>query len=249
MARGPFFTHRPNGFGGNFLGGDVRETLQREMNRVFDEIWRNLPAGENEPSAPTTGASTSSASASSTASAGSSRSRSLSLDVSETATEVRVRADLPGVAEDDVDVTLDDDRLTIRAERHVERATESETAHTSERSVGVLERTVTLPAAVDPEQVEAAFDRGVLTVTLRKPKASERGRKIPVRSASGGASVAGAAGSVAGTGATPPTSSGEAFMQGDGAMGASPSTGAGAEPATDVENAAEPGGAIHGYNE
>jgi HSP20 family protein len=129
MPRGPFFTHRPGGFGAGFFSGDVRETLQREMNRVFDEVWRNLPGDdESRPSG-----------------AASAAPRSFSVDVSETADEVRVRADLPGVAEQDVEVTLDDDRLTIRAERRSGRQSAGERSHVSECSVGRFERTVRVP--------------------------------------------------------------------------------------------------------
>jgi HSP20 family protein len=232
MARGPFFSNRPIGGGSSIFGVDPLATVQREVNRVFDEVWRNLPGGEERASGV----------------------RSFSIDLSETPTQIRVRAELPGVAEPDVDVTLDDDRLTIHAERRTEARREGETAHAAEIAPCVYQRTIRLPAAVDPDEVDARFDRGVLVVTLDKPRAPERGRKIPVRAGarSTGATQGADDSAMAGLGIdtsqlSKATPSSEAYIQGDGALGASPSTGAGDSPAE--ENATKPGGAVHGYNE
>jgi HSP20 family protein len=219
MARGPYFTYRPGGFSDRLFGGDPLVTLQRELNRVFDELDLPQRAAAQGASAAT---------------------GSLSVDVSETSEALKVCADLPGVAEDDLDITLNDDTLTLRGERKPERREEKETVHVLERSTGAFQRSVRLPFPVDPDRVRAEFNQGVLTVTLPKLRASDKSRKIRVQTASGSTSAASGGGSGAG-----------GFTQGDGAQGASPSTGVGAEPApaADVENAAKPGGAVHGYNE
>jgi hypothetical protein len=107
--------------------------------------------------------------------------------------------------------------------------------------------------------VDAEFERGVLTVTLSKPRAaSGSGRRIPCVEPVPALDRRGERGREhrrarererLGLGRDHGSTDG--FIQGDGALGASPSTGAGAEPqaSTDVENAAKPGGAVHGYNE
>lgn len=216
MRRGPYFSYRPGGFGERIFGADTVATLRRELNRVFDEL--ELPKrGSDASAAKPAGASTTSEA-------------KVALDLTETAEKIVVCADLPGVEEQDVDVTLDEDQLTIRAERKVDRAREEGRLHVSERAAASYSRRVRLPSPVDPDAVQAEFKNGVLTVTLPKPKPESRGRKIPV----GGANADAA-----------PPSKGDAFVQGDGAIGPTPSTGVGA----DVENAAKPGGAVHGYNE
>ena len=105
-----------------------------------------------------------------------------SMNVSETENEIRVTAELPGVTEQDIDVTLDDDVLTIRGEKKFERKDEKkENFHFVERSYGTFQRSLRLPFPVDPEQVKASFENGVLTVTLPKTAQQERARRIQVQ--------------------------------------------------------------------
>jgi HSP20 family protein len=104
-----------------------------------------------------------------------------SINVSETDSEMRISADLPGVKGGDIDVTLVDDILTIRAEKALEKKDEKENFHVVERSYGTFLRTLRLPYAVDIDKMKAAFDNGVLTVTLPIEKDKERARKIPVQ--------------------------------------------------------------------
>lgn len=108
-----------------------------------------------------------------------------SMDVSETDKEIRIKAELPGVAEQDIDVTLDDDVLIIRGEKKFERpqGAEKENFHFIERSYGRFRRSLRLPTSVDPEQVKAKFENGVLTVTLPKTVQQERSRKIQIQGA------------------------------------------------------------------
>jgi HSP20 family protein len=71
--------------------------------------------------------------------------------------------------------------LTIRGEKKFERKDEKESYHFVERSYGTFQRSLRLPYAVDPEQVRASFENGVLTVTLPKTKQQERSRRIQVQ--------------------------------------------------------------------
>ncbi len=91
-----------------------------------------------------------------------------------------IRAELPGIDPDkDVEVTVADGVLTIKAERREERADK----HHSEFHYGTLSRSVTLPAGADEEHVEAIYGHGILEVTVKlaADKADKAVRKIPVR--------------------------------------------------------------------
>lgn len=93
-----------------------------------------------------------------------------------------VRADLPGVKKDDVQVEVEDDVLTIRGERREEHEENEEGVYRSERSYGQFYRAIPLPEGVNPEQCEAHFDNGVLEITLKAPAEQQRQRKrIEVR--------------------------------------------------------------------
>ncbi|WP_029032086.1 Hsp20/alpha crystallin family protein [Salinarimonas rosea] len=101
------------------------------------------------------------------------------LEVSETDGGLKVVAELPGLEEKDVDVTLDGDVLTVRGERR--ETVEDKDRRFSERWYGAFERRIPLPYKVDEERVEAAFDNGLLSVTLpRSAEAEEHRRRIPV---------------------------------------------------------------------
>jgi HSP20 family protein len=104
-----------------------------------------------------------------------------SMNVSETEKELRVTAELPGVTEQDIDVSLDDDVLTIRGEKKFERKDEKEIYHFVECSYGTFQRSLRLPFPVDPEQVQASFENGVLTVMVPKTSRQERSRRIQVQ--------------------------------------------------------------------
>jgi HSP20 family protein len=108
------------------------------------------------------------------------------IDVTETDNELRITADLPGVMEKDIDVSLEDDLLTIRGERRAERKEEKENYRFSERSFGAFQRTLRLPVRSDPNKISASFDHGVLKVTIPKDKEAVRGRRIEVKAAAPG---------------------------------------------------------------
>jgi HSP20 family protein len=137
--------------------------LQREMNRLFEDM---LPTDLGTPMT----------------SGGESQGRVLMprVEVRETDKDLRVIAELPGVTENDIDVSLDDDVLTIRAEKKIERKEERENTHFTERSFGTFQRSMRVPYRLEPNQVKANFTNGVLTVTLPKNEAQSQARKIPV---------------------------------------------------------------------
>ncbi|KAL7750339.1 hypothetical protein RI367_004111 [Sorochytrium milnesiophthora] len=102
------------------------------------------------------------------------------LDVTETEKEFTVHADLPGIPKENVNITIDDDLLTISAERKDDREQKDAERHIVERSYGKFQRTLRLPHNVDQENAKAAFDNGVLTLTLGKKPEQEQGRRIEI---------------------------------------------------------------------
>lgn len=107
----------------------------------------------------------------------------LRVDVAETDKEVTVKADLPGIEEKDVQVTVDEDVLTIRGTREAEREEKKRNYHVVERQVGEFHRSIPLPGGLDAEHVKATFKKGVLTVTLPKlPEAQSKRKTIAVTS-------------------------------------------------------------------
>lgn len=106
----------------------------------------------------------------------------LRLDVKEDEKTFTVTADLPGLSEKDVDVTFEENVLTIRGEKKLQREDKGETWHITERSSGSFVRQLGLPTNIDPSGIAATFDKGVLTVTLPKVAESKTSaRKIEVK--------------------------------------------------------------------
>jgi len=92
------------------------------------------------------------------------------MDLVETADHYVMRADLPGLSDGDVNVQLEDNVLTISGERKAEHATREEGYYRLERAFGGFSRSLTLPDGVDPDGVDAHFDRGVLEIRIPKPE-------------------------------------------------------------------------------
>jgi HSP20 family protein len=163
MARNPMTPFRP---GGGMFPGDPFLSLHREMNRLFDDVFRgtSLPTASGSQGQGDVGTFV-----------------NASMNVSETDKEIRITAELPGVTEQDIDVSLDDDVLTIRGEKKFERKDDKENFHFVERSYGTFQRSLRLPFPVDPDQVQASFENGVLTVTVPKTGRQERSRRIQVQ--------------------------------------------------------------------
>lgn len=133
--------------------------LQREMNRLFEDTFRGvLPATNGGMLTP-------------------------SVDLQETDTGLKVSVELPGVDEKDVHVTYEDGLLVVKGEKKSEKEEKKEGYVYSERSFGSFYRAIELPAAVDPERIEAHCEKGVLTVTLPKlPAEKSKARRIEVKS-------------------------------------------------------------------
>ena len=103
------------------------------------------------------------------------------IDINETDAAIELTAELPGLAEDDVEIELKDRRLTIRGHKNVTHDSGGD-LHIRERSYGSFARTMTLPDTVDIEKITAAFDKGVLYVTMPKTEPKDPSRKIKVSS-------------------------------------------------------------------
>ena len=104
------------------------------------------------------------------------------IDVRDNGKEIEIVADLPGFAEDDVEVTAGPDSITIRAERQERLEERKANAVVLERSVGVLERTVPLPEGSLPDVAAARFKNGALTIVVPKSADSQsHSKKIKVQ--------------------------------------------------------------------
>jgi HSP20 family protein len=106
------------------------------------------------------------------------------LAIAESKGAINVMAELPGVEEKDVDVTLADGVLTIRGEKKSERdeRDKDKSWHVVERSYGSFSRTISLPFDPDPAKVEAKFDKGVLHIHLPKPvEMAKKQQKIEIK--------------------------------------------------------------------
>jgi len=97
----------------------------------------------------------------------------LPLDVSETENEFVVKASLPGIKPEDVQITVHGDMLTIRGESKVEEEKKDEHWHLRERRYGSFQRSVSLNTPVNSDQAQASFEHGVLTLTLPKSEAAK----------------------------------------------------------------------------
>ncbi|HSF15724.1 MAG TPA: Hsp20/alpha crystallin family protein [Vicinamibacteria bacterium] len=138
----------------------VREllALQERMNRLIDQT---LSRTHTEGDLSTSG------------------SWSPAVDVYESDTSLVLQAELPDVEQPDIEVRVDEDRLTLRGERRLKHPLSEKHFLRMERSYGPFNRTFALPASVDADRVTAEFKRGVLTVTLPKQE-SEKSRQIPI---------------------------------------------------------------------
>ena len=133
------------------------DVLRQEINDLFDTGFRDLGNRFGWPEA------------------------DAGFELSETDDEVRVTAELPGMDEKDIQVTLDDNILTIRGEKKEQSEKKKRKVHVSQMSYGSIHRSFPLPAEVDASQVEAKFKRGVLTLTLPKTEqAKEQRKRIPI---------------------------------------------------------------------
>jgi HSP20 family protein len=103
------------------------------------------------------------------------------IDVTETDREVTVTAELPGLEEKDIEVSISDNTLTLKGEKKSEKEEKGKSFHRSERSYGAFQRVIPLPVEVQEDKVEADFSKGVLTIRLPKsPAAQKKVKKIEI---------------------------------------------------------------------
>ena len=96
-----------------------------------------------------------------------------SLDISESRKDITVKAEIPGIEAKDFDISIGGRLLTIKGEKKQEQKQKEEAYYRVERSYGYFNRTIQLPAEVNPDKVDATYKRGVLKIKLRKAKENE----------------------------------------------------------------------------
>ncbi len=148
---------------------DVFSAMRQEMDRMFERFELGLPRWST-PFRP----------------AGAAAGTMMpELDVRENANSITIEAELPGVDEKDVSVTMANGVLTIKGEKKQEKEEKADNYYLAERSYGSFQRSLQLPDSVDEAKVEAKFDKGVLKVTAaKKPEAVKAERKIEIKKAS-----------------------------------------------------------------
>jgi len=142
-------------------------SLQNEMNRLFSTVFDQ----------PATGQATM-------------RRWMPAMDLVETNDHFVLRADLPGMTEDDVKIEFEDGTLTLSGERKAEHESKGEGFYRVERAFGTFSRSLTLPQGVDPEAVSASFDRGVLEVRIPKPE-ERKPKRISIGATNGQKTIEG----------------------------------------------------------
>jgi HSP20 family protein len=121
------------------------DSLQGDMNRLFDRFFEGRTAN------------------------GMGRRWIPAMDLVETEDDLVLRGDLPGMTEEDVDIEIKDNVLTVSGERQAEHEDKGEGYHRVERAFGRFSRSLSLPQGIDPDKVEAKFEKGVLEVHIPKP--------------------------------------------------------------------------------
>ena len=147
-------------------GDNAFFSLQREINSLFDDLYREhglLESRFGEMS-------------------GLLKAEWPSVDVTESAKQVKVKAELPGMEEEDIDVSVTEEALTIRGEKKTETEEKGEDYYHQECSYGSFQRTIPLPCEIESDKVDASFKKGVLTVTLPKSEAAQaKVKKVKVK--------------------------------------------------------------------
>lgn len=135
-------------------------SLQREFNRLFEDFSGSLPSFSSREFS----------------------NFSPQINVSETDTKIKIEAELPGMEEKDIDVSLNDYALILKGEKKFEKEDKDEDHHVVERSYGSFRRVVPLPPNVDRSKIDAHFKKGVLRISIPKTEqAKEATRKINVK--------------------------------------------------------------------
>lgn len=152
--------------------------LQERINDVFDDFFNGFPM----PMSMSMGRG-----GSSMGGVGSSMMRmgrfQPRMDLSETAEAFKITADVPGMSEKDIDITVSDDALTVHGERSEKREEDDENYYRRERSYGMFHRRLPMPGDIERDKISANFKNGVLTIELPKSEEAKRHwRKIEVKS-------------------------------------------------------------------
>jgi HSP20 family protein len=99
---------------------------------------------------------------------------------SETDREFRIQVDLPGHKKEDIDISVDDDILTVQTERREEHSEETENFHVKERRVGKAKRSIRLPRSADTDSVRAQYADGVLRICVEKKAEKGQSKSIKI---------------------------------------------------------------------
>jgi HSP20 family protein len=141
-------------------------SLQREMNSLFDDFFRGFDITPRGFTAEGFGTF------------------SPSIDVKESEKDFMIRAELPGVDEKDVEVTVTNDTVTIKGEKKEEKEDKGENYYYMERSYGSFNRVIPLTEEIESDKAEAGFKNGVLNIKIPKSqKAKAKGTKVPIKGA------------------------------------------------------------------
>lgn len=132
-------------------------TLRERMNRLFEDTFsargeeRDLISGSWTPS----------------------------VDIYESENALVLTAELPGVDENDIEIKIEDNTLTLNGERKFEKETKQENYHRIERAYGTFSRSFTLPQSIDHDKIQAEHENGILKITMPK-KAELKPRKVKI---------------------------------------------------------------------
>jgi len=143
---------------------DVFDAMRHEMNRLFDSFGRGFPAmpsllrGSDGDLV------------------------GFDIDVRDEGAAIVIEADIPGVEEKDVAVTLANGVLSISGEKKTAREERKDSYYLAERSFGAFQRSLRLPPGIDEDKIDARFEKGVLKITAAKrPEAVKAERKIEIK--------------------------------------------------------------------
>jgi HSP20 family protein len=140
--------------------GDLFSEMHDRMNRMFEDFWHDYPAVSVR-GLPDVG---------------------MRVDVEEKPKEFLISAELPGMDEKDIDITVSEGVLTVKGEKKTEEERDEKNVHISERTYGSFRRSFRLPAEADADKIAANFEKGVLKLTIPKaPEAETTVKKVKIK--------------------------------------------------------------------